>query len=143
MAEVQYATNGKGNLGVTLGAIGTGLGALAGAGGLAGLLGMRPGGGDPGDRPVTRHEMDLYQIINDKNNKIVALEANQYSDKLAAGLQMQIGQQAVWNATQTGMLNLLQNQVTQLSTLAKLGIPENSITVSAFQAQATPTQTAA
>ena len=40
MAEVQYATNGKGNLGVTLGAIGTGLGALAGAGGLGALLGL-------------------------------------------------------------------------------------------------------
>ena len=40
MAEVQYATNGKGNLGVTLGAIGTGLGALAGAGGLGALLGV-------------------------------------------------------------------------------------------------------
>ena len=39
MAEVQYATNGKGNLGVTLGAIGTGLGAVSAAGGLAGLLG--------------------------------------------------------------------------------------------------------
>ena len=85
--------------------------------------------------------MELYQIINDKNNKIVALEAKQYSDQLAAGLQMQIGQQAVWNATQTGMLNLLQNQVTQLSTLAKLGIPESSITVSAVPA--TPTQNAA
>ena len=59
MAEVQYASNGKGNLGVTLGAIGTGLGALAGAGGLAGLFGVRPGGGDPDDRPVTRYDMAL------------------------------------------------------------------------------------
>ena len=28
MAEISYASNGKGNLGVTLGAIGTGLGVL-------------------------------------------------------------------------------------------------------------------
>lgn len=68
MAEVQYASNGKGNLGVTLGAIGTGLGALAGAGGLAGLFGVRPGGGDPDDRPVTRYDMAL---INDREKASV------------------------------------------------------------------------
>lgn len=140
MAEVQYATNGKGNLGVTLGAIGTGLGAVAGAGGLANLLGVRPGNTDPGDRPVTRHEMELYQEINAKNSEIVLLKSNQYSDALANGLQAQIGQQAVWNAAQTGVMNLLQNQVAQLFTLAKLGIPEGSITISALQ---TNTQTAA
>ena len=42
MAEISYASNGKGNLGVTLGAIGTGLGVLGnnllGNGGLAGLF---------------------------------------------------------------------------------------------------------
>ena len=131
MAEVQYATNGKGNLGVTLGAIGTGLGALAGAGGLAGLFGLKPGGGDPGDRPVTRYEMDLIQKCNDKENEIVLLKSKGYSDQLAAGLQMQIGQQAVWNATQQGVMALLQNQVTQLYGLAKLGIPTTSVTVPA------------
>ena len=134
MAEVQYATNGKGNLGVTLGAIGTGLGALAGAGGLAELLGLHPGGGDPGDRPVTRHEMDLYQQINAKDSEIVLLKSKEYSDAVANGLQMQIGQQAVWNATQQGVMALLQNQVTQLFGLAKLGIPEGNITISAVPA---------
>lgn len=34
---MEYASNGKGNLGVTLGAIGTGLGVLNG--GLGGILG--------------------------------------------------------------------------------------------------------
>lgn len=133
MAEVQYATNGKGNLGVTLGAIGTGLGALAGAGGLAGLFGMKPGGGDPGDRPVTRYEMDLLQKCNDKENEIVLLKSKGYSDQLAAGLQMQIGQQAVWNATQQGVMALLQSQVAQLYGLAKLGIPASSVTVPAAE----------
>ena len=55
MAEVQYASNGKANLGVTLGAIGTGLGALAGAGGLGALLGVnQQQNADPGEKPVTR-----------------------------------------------------------------------------------------
>lgn len=133
MAEVQYATNGKGNLGVTLGAIGTGLGALAGAGGLAGLFGLKPGGGDPGDRPVTRYEMELIQKCNDKENEIVLLKSRGYSDQLAAGLQMQIGQQSVWNATQQGVMALLQNQVAQLYGLAKLGIPATSVTVPAAE----------
>ena len=57
---MEYASKAVGTAGLSLGIIGTSLGALAGAGGLAGLLGIRPGsGGDPGDRPVTRYEMGL------------------------------------------------------------------------------------
>ena len=41
--EIQYASNGKGNLGVTLGAIGTGLAVLGGQNG--NLLGGLMGGG--------------------------------------------------------------------------------------------------
>lgn len=143
MAEVQYASNGKGNLGVTLGAIGTGLGALAGAGGLANLLGVNPGGGDPGEKPVTRYEMELIQKSIEKDNEITFLKSKGYADQLAAGLQMQIGQQGVWNATQQGVMGLLQSQVTQLMGLAKLGIPESSVTVSAFTAQSAGTTQAA
>lgn len=55
--DVNYASNAKGNLGVTLGAVGTGL-ALADGG--ANLIGKLLGGGvggssDPGDKPVTRY----------------------------------------------------------------------------------------
>ena len=133
MAEVQYATNGKGNLGVTLGAIGTGLGALAGAGGLAGLLGLRPGGGDPGEKPVTRYEMGLIQENNKKDNEIAFLKGQQYTDMKAGFLQQQISQQAVWNATQEGILNLQRFQIDRLYTLAKLGIPASSVTVPAAE----------
>lgn len=126
MAEVQYATNGKGNLGVTLGAIGTGLGALAGAGGLAGLLGVRQGG-DSDDRPVTRYEMELIQKNNDKDNEIVLLKAQMYANERADGLQMQIGQQAVWNATQQGVIGCLQGQIAQLQSMTQLMIPNANI----------------
>ena len=79
MAEVQYASNGKGNLGVTLGAIGTGLGVMAGNGGLGGLLGLRQDN-DPENRPVSRYEMSLIQ-------ENTLLKANQYSDTRVNGLR--------------------------------------------------------
>ena len=119
MADVQYASNGKGNLGVTLGAIGTGLGAMAGAGGLAGLFGGARGG-DPEDRPVTRYEMGLI-------SENTLLKANQYADARANGLQAQIGQQSVWNATQEGILRSQAEQITQLYSLTKLVVPNDSV----------------
>ena len=120
MAEVQYASNGKGNLGVTLGAIGTGLGAMAGAGGLAGLFGVRPGGGDPEDRPVTRYEMGLI-------SENTLLKANQYSDARANGLQQEISDQMVWNATQEGILKQQTAQIAQLYSLTKLVVPNDAV----------------
>ena len=118
MAEVQYASNGKGNLGVTLGAIGTGLGVMAGAGGLAGLFGARPN--DPEDRPVTRYEMGLI-------SENTLLKANQYSDVRANGLQQMISNQSVWNATQEGILANQRQQIEQLYSLTKLVVPNDSV----------------
>ena len=119
MAEVQYASNGKGNLAVTLGAIGTGLGAMAGAGGLAGLLGMTPNS-DPDNRPVTRYEMGLIQ-------ENTLLKANQYADAKATGLQAQISNQSVWNATQEGLIRAQAQQIQQLYSLTKLVVPNDSV----------------
>ena len=120
MADVTYASNGKANLAVTLGAIGTGLGAIAGAGGLNALLGRQPNGGDPGDRPVSRYEMGLI-------TENAQLKAQQYSDAKAAALQMQISQQAVWNATQEGLLRCQQQQLAQLYSLTQLTIPNSHV----------------
>ena len=118
MAEVQYASNGKGNLGVTLGAIGTGLGALAGAGGLAGLFGVQ--GGNLEDRPVTRYEMGLI-------TENTLLKANQYSDGIANGLQAQINNQAIWNATEEGVLKEQAAQIARLNSLTKLFVNDSSV----------------
>lgn len=121
MAEVQYASNGKGNLGVTLGAIGTGLGAMAGAGGLAGIFGGNTNRDtDPESKPVTRYEMGLIA-------ENTLLKANQYADSRANGLQMQIGQQSVWNATQEGVLKMQKAQIDQLYSLTKMYVPNDSI----------------
>lgn len=121
MADVQYASNGKGNLGVTLGAIGTGLGAIAGAGGLAQLLGVQPAqNNDPEGKPVTRYEMGLIQ-------ENTLLKANQYADAKATGLQAQISNQAVWNATQEGLIRCQQEQIARLYTLTKFVVPGTSV----------------
>ena len=125
MAEVQYASNGKGNLGVTLGAIGTGLGALSGNGGLAGLFGQKPV--DSEDRPVTRYEMGLIRDALSKDTEIAALKAQIYTDGKAAALQGEISAQAVWNATEEGLIRAQQERLAGLYSMTKLMIPESNI----------------
>ena len=106
---------------LTLGVIGTSLGTLAGAGGLAGLLGIRPnGGGDPGDRPVTRYEMGLIA----ENQQ---LKAEKYADEKAAELQKEIGQQAVYNASVQGILQRQTEQIMQLFGMTQLIIPNRNV----------------
>lgn len=127
---MEYASNAKANTGVALGAVGTGLGVLSGAGGLAGLLGIGPRNApppDPGDRPVTRFEMGLYKEISEKNDEIVLLKAEQYADNKDAALQAQINQQAVWNATAGATMGCLAQQIQQLQGMTKLMIPNSSV----------------
>ena len=124
MADVQYATNGKGNLAVTLGgaALGT---ALLNNGLMGNLFGN--GNADPGDRPVTRYEMELIRGSMAKDSEIAALKAQQYSDSKAAGLQAQICQQAVWNATQEGLIRCQAERIAQLYTLTQLVVPNGNV----------------
>lgn len=126
---MEYTSRAVGNAALTTGIIGTSLGALSGAGGLAGLFGLgpRPAPADPGDKPVTRYEMGLFKEIADKNDEIVLLKANQYSDNKDAGLQAQISQQAVWNATAGATLGCLTQQIQQLQSMTKLMIPNSSV----------------
>lgn len=127
---MEYASNAKGNTGVALGAVGTGLGVLSGAGGLAGLLGIGPRNApppDPGDRPVTRYEMGLFKEISEKNDEIVLLKAEKYADNKDEGLQAQINQQAVWNATAGATMGCLAQQIQQLQSMTKLMIPESNV----------------
>ena len=127
MAEVQYATNGKGNLGVTLGAIGTGLGAVSAAGGLAGLLGLAPQNSDPNEKPVTRYEMSLIRDALAKDAEIAALKSQLYTDGKIAGVQAEISAQAVWNATQEGIIRCQAQQLAQLYSMTKLVIPNGNV----------------
>ena len=58
---MEYASNSKGNLGVTLGAIGTGLGALSGTGLLSGFSGMS-------GNYVTKDELADYSTSEEIDN---------------------------------------------------------------------------
>ena len=134
MAEVQYASNGKGNLGVTLGAIGTGLGAMAGNGVLSGLFGQKST--DPEDKPVTRYEMGLIRDVLSKDTEIASLKAQIYTDGKAAALQGEINAQAVWNATEEGLIRSQQERLASLFGMTKLMIPEQNIDIPAKFANA-------
>lgn len=146
---MEYASRAVGNAGLATGIIGTALGALNGAGGLE-LLGMGPRGRrDEGDIPVTRHDMGLYRELSEKDFKIASLESNKYTDqKIAdltekmngkiddvknqmgmqfAGVQQQLNAQAVWNATQQGLIGCIQGQVAQLQQMTQMVIPNSSV----------------
>ena len=127
---MEFASKGVGNAALTTGIIGTSLGALSSAGGLAGLLGVGPrgaGSADPTDRPVTRYEMELWQQINAKDTEIAALKAERYTDAKAEGLQAQINQQAVWTAGATATMGFMAQQINQLYGITQLVVPNGSV----------------
>ena len=127
MAEVQYASNGKANAALTTGIIGTSLGAIASMGGLAGLLGIGTQSNDPNEKPVTRYEMGLIRETLAKDSEISALKGQLYTDNKIAGIQAEISAQAVWNATQEGVLRMQAAQLAQLYGMTKLVIPNDNV----------------
>ena len=126
---MEYASNGKANAALTTGIIGTALGGLASAGGIAGILGVKPNGAssDPGDRPVTRYEMSLIQASNAKDNEITLLKSQQYTDKAMFGVQAQFGQQTAWNASQQANLGFLQRQVDDALSISRRFVPNANV----------------
>ena len=128
---MEYASNGKANAALTTGIIGTSLGAIASAGGLANILGVKPAGSTPandGDRPVTRYEMSLIQTANNKDNEITLLKAQQYTDRAMVGVQAQFGQQSAWNSAQQANLGFLQRQVDDALSISRRFVPNGNIT---------------
>lgn len=140
---MEYASKAVGNAGLTTGIIGTALGAMASAGGVAGLLGVNPQKPpvDPGDKPVTRYEMGLIQQINERDNEIVLLKANQYADGKGEALQAQINQQAVWTAGATATMGFMNQQIQALYGITKLMIPESVIALPASPSVSNTTST--
>ena len=131
---MEYATKGVANAGLTTGIIGSALGVLNNRG-LSNILG---GSNNPEDKAVTRYEASMMTELAKKDQHIALLEADKYTDQKIAdlydkvnmcfiGVEQQIGAQAVWNATQTGTLTCLQNQITQLQSLTKLVVPNANI----------------
>lgn len=132
---MEYTSRGVGNAALATGIIGTSLGALSSAGGLAGIFGLGPKNAppppppDPGDRPVTRYEMGLFKEISEKNDEIVLLKAAQYSDGKAAGLQAQISEQVAWNAAANVTMANIAGQIQQLYGITKLMVPSSNIAI--------------
>lgn len=135
--ENHYSSNGKGNLGVTLGAIGTGLGIMSG--GLNGLgLFNNNNGVCEGDHFVNRYELGLQNEIAAKDSKIGLLESNIYTDSKIADvyeklntkigvLEGQIAGQAVINAQITANISCMQTAINTLNGLTKTVIPIGNV----------------
>ena len=130
---MEYASKAIGNAGLTTGIIGTALGALGGSGGLN-LFGAR----HSEDEVVTRYDANMMREIMEKDRQIALLEADKYTDQKIAdladrmnarfsGVEGQLAQQAVWNATQTGLIGCIQGQIAQLQSMTKLVIPNASV----------------
>lgn len=140
-----YSSNAKGNLGVTLGAIGTGLGVLGGSN----LLGLFNNGNCNGttwnaggccseDHYVNRYELSQENEIARLRTEVSLRDSNTYTmnqlnlfrnyvDNRFSGIEQQLCQQQVVNATTISNLSCLQQQVAQLQSLTKLVIPSTNV----------------
>lgn len=106
--EYQYASNGKGNLGVTLGAIGSGLALLNNGTGLFSGLGGNNYHNTEGGRYITKDELDYVQTISAKDSEIALLKSEQNTEVKIADVYERImtrvnadqRAQADWNAAQ-------------------------------------------
>ena len=138
--SMEYASNGKGNLGVTLGAIGTGLSVFGGA--LNGLLGGRaaaPNGEDNGEsHVVTRYEATQAARIAELETEVKLRDANTYTDQKmlemykymdgrTRSIEEQLCQQRVINAQTTANISCMQNEIATLAGMTKTVIPIGNI----------------
>lgn len=119
MEVENVASKGVANTALGLGIAGLSVGVLDAMGGLTGLLGNRTAV-DDGDKPITRHEMELY-------SKIATLESQRYTDAAVAGVNAQLSAQATWNAVAMSNISVLQNQTNLIMGMTKLGIPSANI----------------
>jgi len=137
MSEMTYASNGKANLGVTLGAVGTGLAALGGSGIIGNLF-----GGSANNNMVSRETFDLSMQLSksERDNAILSAELNTekkmvevfnaLNDKInnAVANQTAINSaQAVTNCGFTSAIAVAQNNIAQLLSLTQMKIPNTSV----------------
>ncbi len=91
-----------------------------------------------GDHTVTRYDAGKDAEIAELRTEIKLRDANtytdgkmlelyQYVDGRLRGVEGQLSQQAVYNATNTAALTCLQGQVAQLQGLTKLIVPNSSV----------------
>lgn len=138
---MEYASKGVANAGLGFGIAGT-VGTIASLlGGSALLNGWNPRyaeGCCNENHVVTRYDAEksariaqLEGELANKNAEIYtdkkSLELYQYIDNRLRGVEGQLAQQAVYNATNNGLIGCLQNQVAALQGMTKTVIPDSSI----------------
>lgn len=133
----EFSSNAKGNWGAVTGTIGTaGFGVYV----LDKLAKWAERGGREcvENNAVNRYELGLQMDIAAKESKINHLESTIYTDAKITdvyerlntkigGLEAQICEQHVYNATNTAALNCMGGQIAQLMALTRLTIPNSSI----------------
>lgn len=135
--ENKYASKGVAGSGLGLGIAGTALGLLNGNG-LAGLFGNNCNNGCSENNLINRYEAQQSARIAELETEVKLRDANtytdnkilslyQYIDGKISGVEAQICQQNVYNATNTATINCIANQVAQLQGLTKLVIPNTSV----------------
>lgn len=138
---MEYASKGVANAGLGFGIAGT-VGtvvSLLGGGALLNSLNPRYTEGCCSENHVvTRYEAEqsgriaqLEGELANKNAEIYtdkkSLELYQYIDNRLRGVEGQLAQQAVYNATNNGLISCLQNQVAALQGMTKTVIPDGNI----------------
>lgn len=136
MAE--FATKGVAGAGLGLGIAGTALGLLSGgAGNIISALGGR-GNISGDDMPVNRYDAAKDARIAALETEVKLRDANTYTDQKLLEVyqnmdrkfervEHQLCEQAVWNATQTGTISCMAQQIAVLNGLTKTIIPASSI----------------
>lgn len=138
--ENKYASKGVAGAGLGLGIAGTALGVLAGGLNGTGIFSGNNcnGGCCSEDHYVNRYEATQASRIAELETEVKLRDANtytdskilalyQYVDGKVSGIESQICQQNVYNATNTATINCISNQVAQLMSLTKLVIPNGSV----------------
>ena len=140
--ELNYATNGKANAGLTTGIIGTALGAMN-SGLLGGIFGGNCGCGTAAyacsdNMVVNRYEATQQAKISELETEVKLRDANFYTlsemgklrdyvDGRFSKVESEICDQKVYNAANTATVSCLGGQVAQLMSLTKLVVPNTSI----------------
>ena len=134
---MEYASRGVANAGLAtgiVGATGTALNLLGGN--LGGLFGNNCNCSE--NMTVSRYELSQEQKIAELQTQVALRDANtyvdgkilemyKYVDGRLNGVEAQICQQNVYNATNTAALNCINGQIAQLMGLTKLVVPATNI----------------
>lgn len=135
--ENHYASNGKANTGVALGA--SALGVILLNGGLGNILGGGWNANQSGDSAfINRYEAQQQARISELETEVKLRDSytytigevgklRDYMENRFDRVEQEICDQKVFNATQIGTISCIQNQIAQLYGLTKLVVPNSAV----------------